>query len=217
MKTSILLTCTNLIAAVLPMVANAATVLTFDDLPVSSYYSIVPNGYGGLQWYEFGIIDPQNYPMSPGGYLNGMVSARNVAFNAFGTSDGAMRGSIYLPTSRFDLNSAYLTAAWNDGLQMTALGFVGGSLTYSNTYTLTTTSPTLIDFNFLQIDRVDFISSGGTPHGYNAGGTQVAFDNLAVTVPEPASAGLLGLGAALIYVVPRRRKGTGGGARTSAS
>ena len=205
MKPSIILAWTCLLPAFLPIVADAATLLTFDELPIQTYFGTVPNGYATLQWNQFGIIYPQNYPGNPGGYLSGMLSPSNVAFNAFVNSDGTTTGSIYTQNSVFDLDSAYLTAAWNDGLQMIALGFLGDTLTYSNSYTLSSTSPTFIDFNYDGIDRVSFISSGGTPHGYGSGGgTQVAFDNLVVTIPEPGTRTMFILGAALIWVVALR-------------
>jgi hypothetical protein len=134
-----------------------------------------------------------------------MVSSPNVAFNAYGNSDGTTTGSIYVLDSVFDIDSGYFTAAWNDGLQITALGFRGGTLTYSNTYTLSTTSPTLINFNYDGIDSVHFISFGGTPHDYGGGGgTQAVFDNLEVTVPEPATITMLLFGTVLLYGVTLR-------------
>ncbi len=205
MKRLKMLAWTCLALIVMPVATDAATVLTFDDLPVQTYYGTIPNGYGGLQWYEFGIIKPENYPESPGGYLNGMISPRNVAFNAFATSDETTTGSIYVLDSVFDLHSAYLTAAWNDGLQITALGFLRGTLKYSSTYTLDSTSPTLVDFSYSGVDRVNFISSGGIWHGYGSGGgTQVAFDNLVVTVPEPSVPVLFLFGTAFVWMFSRR-------------
>src|SRR5438874_84706 len=79
--------------------ANAATLLTFDDLP--SDCSIDPavrvmNGYGGLLWgYRF-FLSHDN-PI-------GMVSPTNVAY-----VDSGMDAYIY-SLNLFDLNSAYLTA-----------------------------------------------------------------------------------------------------------
>ena len=75
----------------------------------------------------------------------------------------------------FDLDSAYLTAAWRDGLQLeviawgvnflpvdvaSPLGFQAGPL-YDNVYTLSMTHSTLINFDFKGITQVEFITSGG--------------------------------------------------------
>lgn len=188
------------LAVSLPVVGKASTLLTFDDLPIQQYYGTVPNGYGGLQWTEFGIIQPQNYPINPGGYLAGMVSAPNVAFNAYVNADGSTTGSFYVANSLFDLDSAYLTAAWNDGLSVTVQGFVGTTMAYNNTYTVNTTVPTLINFDYIGVDRVDVISFGGTPHGYGGGGTMVAFDNILVNVPEPSGVWLLAVGVATLLI-----------------
>ena len=47
----------------------------------------------------------------------------------------------------------------------------------------------LINFGYVNVSQVDFISSGGTPHpGYNGAGTHFAMDNLVVTTqPQPPS------------------------------
>ena len=58
----------------------------------------------------------------------------------------------------FNLFSAYLTAAWNDNLQLEAKGYTNGVLIYDNTYTLSATNPTLINFNYLGVTEVDFTS-----------------------------------------------------------
>jgi hypothetical protein len=60
------------------------------------------------------------------------MSGNNVAFD-FGS--GPATGSFSSATS-FNLNSAYLTAAYNDGLQVDVQGFVGSTLTYDNTFTV---------------------------------------------------------------------------------
>jgi len=58
---------------------------------------------------------------------------------------------------------------------------VSGSLAYDKTYSLSSTAPTLITFNFDGVDEVDFISSGGTTNPAYAGtGEQFIMDNLMV-------------------------------------
>ena len=89
-------------------------------------------------------------------------------------------------TNPFNLYSAYLTAAWNDNLQVEAQGYAGGVLVYDIAYTLSATSPTFITFDYLGVDEVDFTSFGGTHHaGYNFNGTQFLMDNVAVSTNTP--------------------------------
>jgi hypothetical protein len=171
-------------------------ILTFDDLPTpvsgNNPGSPIPNGYEGLQWQNFIYLNGVNSFFNPSGYQNGVVSPNNVAFNAYANpamfSDGL-----------FNLNSAYLTGAWNDGLQVEVQGFVGAALIYDNTYTVNATGPTLINFNYLGVGAVNFISSGGVNHGFvnsqglHITGTQFVMDNLSITiVPEPSTVTLAG-------------------------
>ena len=189
------------VASLLAITAsNAQELITFDDLVLQTYGEPIPNRYAGLEWDNFGVLDPQSYPGDPVGYLNGMVSPRHVAFPAYvGSFDGPTTGGFRLSGNVFDLNSAYLTAAWNDGLQVEVLGFVSGELTYSSAFTLDTTGPTLVNFNYLGIDTVKFSSQGGIPHGNpGGGGFGMVIDNLVVTIPEPSSISLFLFGASFI-------------------
>jgi hypothetical protein len=125
-----------------------------------------------------------------------MISPNNVAVNSDGTD------ALFNAKSPFNLNSAYLTAAWNDGLQVEVEGFTGNTLTYDNTYTINTEGPTLINFDYLDVDEVEFTSYGGVNPGYDGSGTEFAMDNLSVTlnVPEPSTYALGGLAAVLLIL-----------------
>jgi hypothetical protein len=116
-------------------------------------------------------------------------------YNEFGTPATISAG-------KFDLDSAYLASAWNDGMSVEAKGFVGNTLAYDNTYIVNSTAPTLINFNYLGVNSVQFISSGGVAHGYGGGGgTQFVMDNLTVTfVPEPSTFALAGLGSVALII-----------------
>jgi len=180
-------------------------ILTFDDLPYpGTGYSYsgglpVPEGYGGLQWDDFWYLDGVNTPSS--GFQTGVVSPTNVGFNGY---DGApsVSGAV------FNLNSAYLTGAWNDGLQVEVQGFVAGVLIYDNTYTVNATGPSFINFNYLGVDDVHFISSGGTQHvGFYGGiGEHFAIDNMSITiVSEPSAFTLFGLAGVLwVFRLPNK-------------
>jgi len=182
----------------LTALAQDVQILTFDDLPdPGTYGSPVPAGYGGFQWNNFDYLDGADFVAS--GYQNGVVSGMNVAFNGSGES------ALFNGGGLFDLNSGWLTAAWNDGLSVEVQGFAGTALVYDNTYTLNATAPTLVVFNYLQVDSVEFISSGGVSHGYGGSGTQFMMDNLTVTVPEPNPTMLLLFGSVLIVLQLRKR------------
>ena len=156
---------------------------TFDDLPGGSLP--VPAGYCGLTWSNFNYLIAADHPNS--GYSAGTVSPPNAAFNPYGTPASIIN------TGKVNLVSAYLTAAWNDNLQVLANGYAGATLAYSNSYTLSATAPTLINFNYLGVSKVDFISSGGTPHpGYSGSGTQFVVDNVV----------LGGSAASLVSIIP---------------
>jgi hypothetical protein len=119
--------------------------LTFDD--VSPYeYVIISNGYGGLQWNNFFI---QNGSRSPGFY-RGAVSQPNVAFDGLGAPASISSDAL------FTLRSAYLTAVYVNSQQISVQGFRNGSLIYNNTYDVNDNAPTLINFNYVGVDRVTF-------------------------------------------------------------
>jgi hypothetical protein len=170
--------------------------LTFDDLSFNGLDGQIPNGYGGLQWNNFFVQNTAQGTNLLGisGYFNGLVSPTNVAFNAFGGT------ASFSASNAFNLDSAYLTGAWNDGLQVEVQGFVGDTLTYDNTYTVSSLGPTLINFNYLGVDEVELISSGGTAHGYEETGEQFVMDNLTITVPEPATVALVGLAVSILIL-----------------
>ncbi|MEH1858950.1 MAG: PEP-CTERM sorting domain-containing protein [Nostoc sp.] len=171
-----------------------ALVLTFDDLPAPEfdYGSPIPNGYGGLNWDNFNYLTTPNYSINPSGYIYGTVSSPNVAYNSFGNP--ATVSTVSLGSGQFDFNSAYLTTAWNNGLDILVEGFSGGITKYATTVTVDTTSPRLFNFDFLGIDSLKFTSSGGVDVGYGGFGTEIVLDNFTYnseTVPEPTT--LLGL------------------------
>src|SRR5882724_10163594 len=129
---------------VLPLARSV--VLTFDDLSPGTSNVVVPNGYGGLLWTNFEVLDGSRRPTNDG-YRKGMVSSPNVVFNAFGNSASFSSNGV------FDLNSAYVTAAFVNGLQVRVRGLAGTNLLYDHTYAVVTNAPTFINFNYLQIDR----------------------------------------------------------------
>ncbi|MCC5625664.1 PEP-CTERM sorting domain-containing protein [Nostoc sp. CHAB 5715] len=164
-----------------------ATVLTFDDIAPISYLSPIPNGYGGFNWDNFYYRNGSDSAISLTGYDNGRVSGDYLSFNGFGepavVSDGI-----------FDFNSAYLTAAWNDGLSITVEGLNRGATLYSKTVVVNTTQPTLVNFDYFGVDELKFTAFGGVEPDYliskGGPGTQFTLDNFTfnekvTSVPEP--------------------------------
>jgi hypothetical protein len=161
--------------AVLSVTTNIGILITFDDLTGTELP--VPAGYNNLTWNNFYYLDGLTYG-SASGYTAGLESDPNDAYNGYGTN------ATITSTVPFGLASAYMTGAWNDGLQVEVQGYVGGSLTYDNTYTLNATAPTFVTFNYSGVTEVQFISSGGTVHsGYGGSGEQFVMDNVTVQFP----------------------------------
>ncbi|MBD2495699.1 PEP-CTERM sorting domain-containing protein [Nostoc sp. FACHB-280] len=200
------------IAAVATLAAGTITtaqaqqlVLTFDDLePTNSVFEElpIPNGYGGLNWRNFGYLDTVLFNANPSGYINGTISSPNVAFNRFGVPATVSR-----QRGLFDFNSAYLTGAWNNNLKILVEGFASGITKYSTTVTVNSTSPTQINFDFLGIDTLRFTSFGGINAGYGGLGSQMVLDNFSYT-PQPVSepTNILGLITAASFGVASRSK-----------
>jgi len=171
-------------------------VLTFDDVnPPGAYVYGFPiwYNYGGLEWNNWYVANIplyfKDFGVGGGAYPNAVVSGNWVAYTG--------GGSISVSVGAFNLNSVYMTAAWNDGLQVEAQGFIGNSLVYDNSYNVNTFGPTFLALNYVGVTEVNFISSGGIPnptYSGGGGGTQFAIDNLSATmVPEPSTLSLIGL------------------------
>ena len=174
--------------------------LNFDDLPGTILP--IPNGYGNLNWSNYYYLDGVNYYNNPSGYQNGVVSPNNVAFNGFGDP-----ASIWSTTTNpFIVYSGYLTAAWNDGLQVDLTGYYAGNPVISGSFLIDTSGPTFFWASApVWIDTFTIVSSGGVNHGYGGSGTHFALDDLTVyTTPEPGTLILIGTG--LLGLVRKLRK-----------
>jgi hypothetical protein len=187
--------------------ASRAQLLTFDNLATNYdsqfriYRNAVPNGYGGLLWNNFWALDVVNSQPVYAGLRAGLVSPNDDIFNYGGLSATISSSGL------FNLNSAYLTADLNDGLQVEVQGFLGTTLLYDNTYTVSPNSPTFVNFNYVGVNSVTFSASGGTPDPTwsppNIGNSVFALDNMSVTVPEPSSLSLT-FTAALLAVARKK-------------
>jgi hypothetical protein len=183
MKKLLVASAIGLMAVVQVSVAQPQ-LITFDGLPGDG--STIPNGYGGFNWDNFYDVNGAAYaPLS--GYANGAVSPPNVAYNGYGNPASWMSS-----LTPFTLNSAYITAAWNDGLNVNVEGLNAlNQVLYNNNYTVNTEGPTLITFNYVGINEVLFTTSGGVNMGLGGSGEHLALDNVTVNaaviaaVPEP--------------------------------
>ncbi len=186
-----------LIAALLlatPSISSAAT-LGFDTLGGSS---AVPNGYGGLDWSNWYVRPAASSLGGPSGYNNADVSAPDIAYNANGTP-----ASFSAASGTFTLNSFYLTAAWDNNLNVTLTGSRNGVVLDTASFTVSSSAPTFESFNWLGIDTVKLSTSGGVNAFSGGSGTEVALDNLTInnavsSVPEMSTWAMMLAGFAFV-------------------
>jgi len=162
-----------------------ATILTFDDLPGTG----VPiSSYGGLSWSTyFYHLDGSLLAYAGTGYDHGRVSPNHVAYNAW-------ENVVAVSDNVFDFNGAWLTGAWNDGLNVKVEGWLDAVKKYDQTVTVNTAGATWFGFEYLDVNRLVFSSEGGTPNPIAAQrgeGHHFAMDNFTFdqepVIPEPAS------------------------------
>lgn len=166
-----------ILAATVTASAYQVELLKFDQFANNS---AVPDGYGYVNWTNFYAVDAvgTNNSINPSGYESDVISRNNVLYN----NDG-IPAAIYSERYAFYLHSAYLAAAWNDNLQVQVNGYYENRLVYSTNYTLSTTHSNLVGFRDVPVTEVDFISSGGTPHGgYTGSGEHFAADNVTIVL-----------------------------------
>ena len=187
---------TMVVALVSLVAVTNADVLYFDDLTTDILSTTVtPNGYGGLNWSGFGVIH-KDYHNHANGYDNGTVSGNYTVYNKFACVAAISDGN-------FSFNGAYLTAAWNTGLNINLKGYINGSLLYNQTVVVNADAPTWFNFNFNNIDELVFDSFGGVDAGFGSSSEHFAMDNFTYVIPEPATMSFLGLVSGCIYFVRR--------------
>jgi hypothetical protein len=187
-------------------------VVTFDNLSENgsgAFFSFQYQGYQGLTWSNIACNNAILFtnvhfngapPDGRTGDYYGMVSASNVA-------EMLTDCEIDSPATNFNFVSAYLTGFWNSNLNIEVQGFSGTTLLYDTTVVASATSPTLFTFDYQNIDRLYFTSSGGQPaFGVDYGGIFVMDNFTFEFVPEPSSLLLATAGALLLWPLLKRKR-----------
>lgn len=179
-----------LIAAGLAANSANAELFTFDELSAPSGFGAIPNGYAGLNWSQFYFGEAAK---ADPGYINAVVSTPNVAYNLIGVPASVSN------QGGFNLISGFFTAPYSFApttVQVTTTG----SSNQQKSFSINTTSPTEVIFDFYNITSATFST---TP----SASTNFALDNLTVTlVPEPESWALMLLGLGVVSGLVRRRR-----------
>lgn len=179
----------------------AAAVIDFDDLAGDA--RMIANGYAGLDWDNFYVLNPL-VDMPDSGYNFAATSGTNIAYSGY-DAPAAIAG---LAGKR--LESGYFTAAYSDGMTVSARAFNGDVLVHEKDFLVTTTGATRIDFGWSGITRVAFSSSGGIDQMFDMSGSNFAIDDIAFSdfgaVPEPASWAMMIAGFSVIGGMLRARR-----------
>jgi hypothetical protein len=118
------------------------------------------------------------YPES--GYVTAVSSGQYVGFNAFGNPMSIGVG-ISNSLEAFSIKSFIAAAAWHNDLQLLMTGERSGVKVRNQTITLQVNSATNVVLDWRDIDKITFITSGGTPAINTRPGTHFAMDNLCIT------------------------------------
>lgn len=193
------------ITALLVATSVASQAQTYDFSGLDAAHAAVPNGYAGVTWSNFYVLDGSAPGLAGSGYDHGRVTSNEVAYNPFGNP-----ASIVSTTADgFSLSDAYFTGAWNNGLTITASAVFENGTTASTSFVVDTSGPVDQFFNWAGLSQVTFTSSGGTQApGVNGSGEHFAMDNItfAPAVPEPANDALMLAGLGALGLVARRRR-----------
>lgn len=179
-----------------------ATLITFED--ITPYQSaVIHNGYKGLNWGNFKVLNTKKNPWAGSGYGKASNGSSYVAYNAR-AKDATISGDL------FNFNSAAFSAAWNKKLRVTVTGLNNGEKLYRKTFKVSPSQRKVVTFDFFGIDQLIFRTFGGRDFRANDGGKgrHLALDNLKFNLvaqsPEPST--LLLMGIALIGLIIMRRR-----------
>ncbi|CAF3492398.1 unnamed protein product [Rotaria sp. Silwood1] len=140
------------------------TKITFNDLQgtADNCYRI-PAQYRGLEWTGMNYIHKsfaiKNHPTS--GYATSFMP-NGSSYIAYFRGEASV--SVKNPDEIFTLFSVTACAAWNDNLQLIITGYRNVLEIKKHTVTLLFGKPQFILLHWEDIDKVTFVSSGGTAH-----------------------------------------------------
>ena len=188
-------------------ISTQAAVITFDDLPATELDAI-PEGYKGLTWgnsFLTNVSYVHKNTLPDTGFEKGVVSGDYAAFNFLATTS-------IISGEQFDFNGAYLTAAWNEGLNIEVTGFLNNLALFTKTVVVSTQNAQWFDFDYLGINSLSLRAWGGTSTDGTVGNDFFVIDNFTINeststpVPESSSLALLLLGAAGILLGRKTKK-----------
>lgn len=152
----------------------APTVLTFDDITLPAGYNPeapIADGYGGFTWSGAGVV-----MLAPG--VGGYTASSSHQIGFIGEADGGERTGYedtpagsplsFERATPFDLLSARFSAAFQDGILITAEAFDGGGASIgTKTFTASPGTALLVDFStgvsgtFAGAQKVTFSANDG--------------------------------------------------------
>jgi hypothetical protein len=185
-------------AAVLWISSASAATINFDDIPVTAGSSVDIDNYAGFTWSNVSVENNIQVDGAPG-YENGIVSQTNAMFNNF-----ADPATFTANSGTFTLNHAYFTGAF-----LSENVVVTDNLGDSKTFAVTSTTPTLENFDWNGASSVTFAASltGLTAH--------IVVDDITVSataVPEVSTWVMMLSGFAAFGFAAYQRQVRAGGA-----
>lgn len=114
--------------------------------------------YGGFEFHRLAFYETDESSHSHSGYVP--ASGDNVVYNTYGANSSVARD---MP---FDLEQAWFSAGWRDGLTVVAVAYLGDEYLGMQQFQVDVGAPVRIDFDddiFDYVTRVEFNAFGGTP------------------------------------------------------
>ena len=203
MKKGSVFLCVSLLLFVVVAGADAA-LLNFDD--ITTEYDGTVQEYGGFSWININVLHKDyfkdNFNINSG-FENGVASGEYIAVN-----DYARTATVTSENGPFDFEGTFLTAAWNNGLNITVAAKLDGMEKYNQTVIVDVDCKTWFDFDFFGINELEISSSSGTNAELGWRGQHFVMDDFTFTefqqIPIPPT--LLLLCSGLIGIAGFRRK-----------